>query len=365
MLFPPRIFPDSVPGIFRFPSFPVSHSSSLSFLRPSSSSCIAACLFPTLDFDRRKVWYLEMKFGKSLGNQIEDTLPEWRDKFLSYKDLKKRLKLISGGGGERLAKRPKVADDVGPGDRDPSSAPESAATPVVEEEEDFMRLLEAELDKFNTFFVEKEEEYIIRQKDLQDRVVEAISKDSKEELMKARKEIVDLHGEIVLLENYSALNYTGTLPKSHPCQRLAKILKKYDKRTGALIRQPFIQKVLRQPFFTTDVLYKLVKECEGMLDRLFPKIETSTSVEDCDGQKNREQKPAKPRSSLVGGVPELEETEDMESLYMKSTVAALRALKEIRGASSTVSFFSLPPLQSNGLEERWNNNVPILEQAAK
>lgn len=105
-----------------------------------------------------------MKFGKSLGNQIEDALPEWRDKFLSYKDLKKRLKLISGGGGERLAKRPKVADDVGPGDRDPSSAPESAAMPVVEEEEDFMRLLEAELDKFNTFFVEKEEEYIIRQK---------------------------------------------------------------------------------------------------------------------------------------------------------------------------------------------------------
>ncbi|URE45772.1 SPX domain-containing protein 1 [Musa troglodytarum] len=223
MLFPPRIFPDSVPGIFRFPSFPVSHSSSLSFLRPSSSSCIAACLFPTLDFDRRKVWYLEMKFGKSLGNQIEDTLPEWRDKFLSYKDLKKRLKLISGGGGERLAKRPKVADDVGPGDRDPSSAPESAATPVVEEEEDFMRLLEAELDKFNTFFVEKEEEYIIRQKDLQDRVVEAISKDSKEELMKARKEIVDLHGEIVLLENYSALNYTGTLPKSHPCQSICHV----------------------------------------------------------------------------------------------------------------------------------------------
>ncbi|KAG6472383.1 hypothetical protein ZIOFF_069845 [Zingiber officinale] len=42
---------------------------------------------------------------------------------------------------------------------------------------------------------------------------------------------------------------------------LVKILKKYDKRTGALIRQPFIEKVLQQPFFTTDLLYKLVKEC--------------------------------------------------------------------------------------------------------
>ncbi|XP_042445018.1 SPX domain-containing protein 2-like [Zingiber officinale] len=44
-------------------------------------------------------------------------------------------------------------------------------------------------------------------------------------------------------------------------QCLVKILKKYDKRTGALIRQPFIEKVLQQPFFTTDLLYKLVKEC--------------------------------------------------------------------------------------------------------
>lgn len=47
--------------------------------------------------------------------------------------------------------------------------------------------------------------------ELQDRVVRA--KESNEELMKIRKEIVDFHGEMVLLENYSALNYTG---KSNP-----------------------------------------------------------------------------------------------------------------------------------------------------
>ncbi|CAL9126081.1 SPX domain-containing protein 1-like [Musa acuminata AAA Group] len=288
-----------------------------------------------------------MKFGKSLSNQIDETLPEWRDKFLSYKDLKRRLKLIAaGGGGERLAKRPRVADD----DRAASSAPEDSA--MREEEEDFMRLLESELDKFNYFFVEKEEEYIIRQKDLQDRVAEAISNNSKE-LMKVSKEIVDFHGEMVLLENYSALNYTG----------LVKILKKYDKRTGALMRQSFIHKVLQQPFFTTDLLYKLVKECEAMLDQLFPKNKSSTSEEDCVREKG-EQKPAEPRSSLAGGVLELEEIEYMKSLYMKSTIAALRALKEIRSGSSTVSFFSLPPLQNSGLEERWNN-VPVLEQVAK
>ncbi|KAE8736081.1 SPX domain-containing protein 1 [Hibiscus syriacus] len=233
-----------------------------------------------------------MKFGKSLSNQIEDTLPEWRDKFLSYKELKKKVKLI-----EHVMSR---------------------------EETRFLKLLEDELEKFNTFFVEKEEEYIIRLKELQDNVAKA--KDSNEKMIKIWREIVDFHGEMVLLENYSALNYTG----------LVKILKKYDKRTGALIRLPFIQRVLRQPFYTTDLLHKLVKECEAMLEHIFPKNE----------------KPASGEAKNVG------------SLYMKSTISALRVLKEIRSGSSTVSVFSLPPLQISGLDEAWKMS-PVLEQAAK
>lgn len=39
----------------------------------------------------------------------------------------------------------------------------------------------------------------------------AKAKDYTDEMIKIRKEIVDFHGEMVLLENYSALNYTGNL----------------------------------------------------------------------------------------------------------------------------------------------------------
>ncbi|ONK67200.1 uncharacterized protein A4U43_C06F17470 [Asparagus officinalis] len=53
-----------------------------------------------------------MKFEKSLSNQIEETLPEWRDKFLSYKDLKKKLKLIAAGS-DRPAKRAKTSAGSG------------------------------------------------------------------------------------------------------------------------------------------------------------------------------------------------------------------------------------------------------------
>ncbi|XVF34662.1 hypothetical protein REPUB_Repub18cG0078000 [Reevesia pubescens] len=273
-----------------------------------------------------------MKFGKSLSNQIEETLPEWRDKFLSYKELKKKLKLIEPKSGERPNKRLRL--DENSGDSDGFSR----------EETDFIMLLEDELEKFNTFFVEKEEEYIIRLKELQDSMAKA--KDYTQGMIKIWQEIVDFHGEMVLLENYSALNYTG----------LVKILKKYDKRTGALMRLPFIQRVLQQPFFTTDLLYKLVKECEAMLDNLFLKKKPASiegkneddGGDDEDDGCNPSTSSTSKGKDLLSIPKELAEMY-MESLYMKSTISALRVLKEIRSGSSTVSVFSLPPLQISGL----------------
>lgn len=90
-----------------------------------------------------------MKFGKSLSNQIEETLPEWRDKFLKYKELKKQLKLVEPVGDvDRPRKRLRIDGGCG-GSR---------------EEIDFIMMLEDEMEKFNGFFLEKEEEYIIRLK---------------------------------------------------------------------------------------------------------------------------------------------------------------------------------------------------------
>lgn len=276
-----------------------------------------------------------MKFGKSLSNQIEETLPEWQEKFLSYKELKKKLKLLEPRGG---------------GDNRPNKRSRSSDTDPTKEELDFIRLLEEELDKFNSFFVEKEEEYIIRLKELKDQVAKA--NNSNEEMINIKRDIVDFHGEMVLLMNYSALNYTG----------LAKILKKYDKRTGALIRLPFIQKVLQEPFFTTDLLNTFVKECEAMLDRLFP----SNKNRNLDEDKSEPTTSETNGSDLLRLPKDLSEIEYMESLYMKSTVSALRVLKEIRSGSSTVSVFSLPPLQASGLEDdSWKTKVGALEQVAE
>ncbi|CAN1828333.1 SPX domain-containing protein 2 [Linum perenne] len=300
-----------------------------------------------------------MKFWKSLSILIEDTLPEWRDKFLSYKDLKKQLKLIYPKDGDKPPTK-RLKSDAS----DPDSGAVGGGGDVTKEVIDFVRLLEDEMEKLNSFIVEKEEDSVIKWKvrdvvplylclfiELQDGVAEA--RDSKEELMRIGREIVDLHGEMILLENYSALNYTG----------LVKILKKYDKRSGALLRVPFIRKVTQQPFFTTHVLNKLVKECEATLDSMFTRNEPATTVAESRDQSSCEATTVEEERSFK--VPnELNDIENMESMYMKQTLSALRVLKEVRSGSSTVNMFSLPPLPSQSMEDDWKK-VSVVEQAAK
>uniref|UniRef100_A0A0D6R4Z7 SPX domain-containing protein n=1 Tax=Araucaria cunninghamii TaxID=56994 RepID=A0A0D6R4Z7_ARACU len=330
-----------------------------------------------------------MKFGKRLQIQIEETLPEWRDKFLSYKPLKKRLKQLSApecftavgfcaaspphdgsstsvveAALEELRKGGSVFVDGIDGQTNEGADEEATLKPAQEvcgetndevssqcsvheqrnmekkkgilEEEDFIQLINEELEKFNNFFLEKEEEYVIYLQELKERIERLKEKSRQngtyssenefnEETVAIRRDIVAIHGQMVLLENYSALNFTG----------LVKILKKYDKRTGALLRLPFIQSVLQQPFFTTELLSKLVRECEANLQSIFPAIplnEVGACTTDAGDGGNSQ-------SSLsVQGDP-------VDSIY-RSTLAALRTIKDLRKGSSTcnpLSFSSFIP----------------------
>lgn len=85
-----------------------------------------------------------MKFGKEFKTHLEETLPEWRDKYLCYKPLKKLLKNIPA------ADLPKDGDGL------------AAPLPSAELHDWFVGILNEELEKFNNFYVDKEEEFIIR-----------------------------------------------------------------------------------------------------------------------------------------------------------------------------------------------------------
>ncbi|CAI9777400.1 unnamed protein product [Fraxinus pennsylvanica] len=267
-----------------------------------------------------------MKFGKEFGIHLEETLPEWRDKYLCYKPLKKLLKNIPA------ADPPKDGDGL------------AAQLPSAELHDWFVGILNEELEKFNDFFVDKEEEFIIRFQELKERIERVKEEGSRdgvfrsdtefsEEMMDIRRDFVAIHGEMVLLKNYSSLNFAGLL----------KILKKYDKRTGGLLRLPFTQLAVHQPFFTTEPLTRLVHECEENLELLFPleaEVVESTSV----AQDQMDTVPSNSSNDCLETTLSLgEETVDI----YRSTLAAMRAIKGLKKASSTCNPLSFSSLFGN------------------
>lgn len=271
-----------------------------------------------------------MKFGKEFTTHLDETLPDWRDKYLCYKLLKKLLKHI-----------PTTAATAA--DRPPPDSAAAAPPSPAELQDWFVRLLNEELEKFNDFYVDKEEEFIIRFQELKERIERVKETGSKngvltsesefsQEIMDIRKDFVAIHGEMVLLKNYSSLNFAG----------LVKILKKYDKRTGGVLRLPFTQLALHQPFFTIEPLTRLVHECEENLELLFP-LEAEVVEPTSSSQERRSSLQRDMPSTSSGAVPSMEETGDI----YRSTLAAMRTIQGLKRASSTYNPLSFSSLFGN------------------
>lgn len=121
---------------------------------------------------------------------------------------------------------------------------------MAEEDREFIHTLNQDLSRINTYFMEREEDAVIRLRALQDEHGAAGLASS--ELEQLRSEMVDFHGELVLLLHWSLVNYAA----------VAKILKKHDKLTGSRLRAPVLASVLHQPFLSTESISQLVKEAE-------------------------------------------------------------------------------------------------------
>lgn len=128
---------------------------------------------------------------------------------------------------------------------------------------------------------------------------------------------------------------------------LVKILKKYDKRTGGLLSLPFTQLALNQPFFTTEPLTRLVRECEANLELLFPlEAEVIESTPTLRNQTNQ----------LLNDLPNLSSDtpsslgEETGDIY-RSTLAAMKAIRGLRKASSTCNPLSFASFFGNQDDE--------------
>ena len=110
-----------------------------------------------------------------------------------------------------------------------------------------------ELRALNSYFIGEEESMVIRIQAL----VSAMSAAKTEEKAKYSGSVVQFHGDLVALFHWVILNYAA----------VAKILKKCDKLLeGQPIRQTYLKTVvLRQPFYSTEQIEKLAKQCEQMI----------------------------------------------------------------------------------------------------
>ena len=114
-----------------------------------------------------------MKFGKRLHSHLQETLPTWRDKYLSYKHLKKTL-VATNNSSEPYSYSSSSSSSSSPAFRGAMGAAVSSTqlrsneengdvrNPRCGESCEFVDFLNLELDKLNAFFVDKEEEYVIR-----------------------------------------------------------------------------------------------------------------------------------------------------------------------------------------------------------
>lgn len=111
---------------------------------------------------------------------------------------------------------------------------------------------------------------------------------------------------------------------------LVKILKKFDKRTGGLLRLPFTQLALRAPFFTTQPLTELVCECEANLELLFP-LEAEV-IESTPTTQDKSSPQLNNSANVASDAPSNQEA-NMD-IY-RGTLAAMKAIQGLRKASST------------------------------
>jgi len=128
----------------------------------------------------------------------------------------------------------------------------------------FVQELTNQLRKFNEFFMNREEEIVMKEGHLvqlfeqnEERIASAKSAGSyTNECLAADTQMcqkfANFHGELVLLEHWTNLNYAA----------LVKILKKHDKRSSLALRSPFLRNVLQQPFYSTEVLTAMIGRAE-------------------------------------------------------------------------------------------------------
>lgn len=216
-----------------------------------------------------------MKFGKQLRETVDESLEDWRCKFMCYKKLKKCIEpcnpnnclTSNNNNGRCLTTRSSSVDAISTEIFNEHSldhgeavvarnvtGPDGRRGPHGQ----FMCQLLVELDKVNDFFLDKQEDLVIEHERLSGKLKTMLREGPPTNVRgvnRTREQMTNLHGHLVLLDNFCTVNYTA----------FCKILKKHDKKTCVRLRPFFLQSILQTPIFLSNVVHSLIATIERQL----------------------------------------------------------------------------------------------------
>eukprot|EP00013_Stygamoeba_regulata_P001467 CAMPEP_0177631500 /NCGR_PEP_ID=MMETSP0447-20121125/1784_1 /TAXON_ID=0 /ORGANISM="Stygamoeba regulata, Strain BSH-02190019" /LENGTH=705 /DNA_ID=CAMNT_0019132991 /DNA_START=193 /DNA_END=2310 /DNA_ORIENTATION=- len=185
-----------------------------------------------------------MKFGKKLQEQV---VPEWAHAYVDYTLLKRLIKREIEPGRTASAARSRLAADDGP-------------DPLTAAAEKWKKLLFAEIDKINSFFLAKEQElatlFTVKHQQEVNRLLRkggAISEDDP-----ALADFFAFVAVVDSLRKFTVLNYIGLL----------KIAKKHDKKSGLRLKADVAAALQRLPFYTSNSLALLSTEVQCLASQI-------------------------------------------------------------------------------------------------
>ncbi|KAG0044236.1 phosphate system positive regulatory protein pho81 [Gryganskiella cystojenkinii] len=186
-----------------------------------------------------------MKFGKQIQFQ---QITEWQNHYMSYKGLKKIINSL-------IQEKAQTSVTI-------AASPPPGSTPVIPEDEyskflqsqkaAFFFKLERELEKVNTFYLQKESELKVRLRSLIDKEKVILSRQGRpgtsSSINSLKEAFRQFEQDLNKLQKFVETNGTG----------FRKILKKWDKRSKSSTKELYLSRQVElQPCFNQDAMVEL------------------------------------------------------------------------------------------------------------
>ncbi|KAF9183811.1 phosphate system positive regulatory protein pho81 [Haplosporangium sp. Z 11] len=257
-----------------------------------------------------------MKFGKQIQFQ---QIPEWQSHYMSYKGLKK---IINSLIQEKAQISVTIAASPPPGS-EPAPLPEDENSTLLQSQKAaFFFKLERELEKVNSFYLQKESELKVRLRSLIDKKKVILARQGRpgtsSSINSLKEAFRQFEQDLNKLQKFVETNGTG----------FRKILKKWDKRSKSTTKELYLARQIDlQPCFNQDAMVELADSAAHhllALEDIQQRRPSSTPSSPITA------KPGQPTQAIAPSSPVQQQMDEIESdLFNALTASRSSVVQEI------------------------------------